>query len=85
MATRRRSSVALLAAVTVGAVLVVFELLVRSTRVGTTGARSPSSLVSEVMRTTLDVQISGWPALLVPILLVLVLGLLIDAMSGTRR
>ena len=85
MATRRRSSVALLAAGTVGAVLVVFELLVRSTRVGTAGARTPSSLVSEAMQSAFDVQISGWPALLVPVALVLVLGLLIDTMSGTRR
>lgn len=85
MATRRRSSVAFLAAATVGAVLAVFELLVRSTAVGNTGARSPSSLVAEVMRSTLDVQISGWPALLIPIVLVLLLGLLIDAVSGTRR
>lgn len=85
MARRGRSSVALAAAGTVGAVLVLFEALVRSTRVGTTGARTPSSLVTEVVRSTTDIQVTGWPALLVPIGLVLVLGLLIDAVSGTRR
>ena len=85
MARRGRSRVAAAAAVTVGVLLVAFEALVRSTRVGTSGARTPSSLVSEVMRSTADVEISGWPALLVPIGLVLVLGLLIDALSGTRR
>ena len=85
MARRRRSSVAVAAAGTVGAVLVLFEALVRSTRVGTTGARTPSSLVTEVVRSTTDVEVAGWPALLVPVVLVLLLGWVIDAMSGTRR
>ena len=85
MATRRRSSVAVLAALTVGAVLVLFELLVRSSALAETSARTPSSLVSELMATLVDVDISGWPALLIPIVLVLLLGLVIDAVSGTRR
>ena len=85
MARRGRSRVAFAAAGTVGAVLVLFEALVRSTRVGSTGARTPSSLVSEVVRSTTDVEVAGWPALLVPVALVLLLGLLIDAVSGTRR
>ncbi len=85
MARRGRSSVAFAAAITVGAVLVLFEALVRSTELGDTGARSPSSLVTEVVRSTTDIDITGWPALLVPIVLVLLLGLVIDAVSGTRR
>lgn len=76
---------ALAAAVTVGLVLVLFEFLVRYTAVGDTAARSPSSLVSEVVATLTSVQVSGWPALLVPVLVVLLLGMLIDALAGTRR
>lgn len=85
MARRGRSRVAFAGAATVGLLLVAFELLVRRTSLGTTAARTPSSLVSEVMASTLDVSIVGWPALLVPVVLVLQLGLVIDAVSGTRR
>lgn len=85
MARRGRSGVAMAAAVTVGLVLVLFELIVRHTSIGTNGARTPSSLVSEVLASTASVQVDGWPALVVPVLLVLLLGLLIDALSGTRR
>ena len=73
------------AAVTVGAVLCLFEALVRSPRVDWTGARTPSSVISELVRSSTDIQVDGWPALLVPVVLVLLLGLLIDAVSGTRR
>lgn len=82
---RRRSGVAVAAAVTVGLVLVGFEMLVRNTSMGTSGARLPSSLVSEALYSTTSVQVSGWPALAVPVVLVLLLGLVIDAVSGTRR
>ena len=83
MATHRRPSVALAASLTVGALLVVLELLTRSSWLS--DARTPSSLVSEVVGSLVDVEIGGWAALLVPVVLVLLLGLLIDAMSGTRR
>ena len=85
MARRGRSRVALAAALTVGAVLVAFEALVRYSSLAESSARTPSSLVSEVMASTLDVSIVGWPALVVPVVLVLLLGLVIDAVSGTRR
>lgn len=82
---RRRSGVALAAAGTVAVLLVGFELLVRHTRVGASGARTPTSLVSEVVASTTSFDVSGWPALLVPIGAVLLLGLLLDALSGSRR
>lgn len=85
MARHGRSRVAFLAALTVGAVLVAFEALVRYSSLAESSARTPSSLVSEVMASTLDVSIIGWPALVVPVVLVLLLGLLIDGVSGTRR
>ena len=34
---------------------------------------------------TTSVQVSGWPALLVPVVVVLLLGLLIDSVSASRR
>lgn len=85
MARHGRSRVAFVAALTVGAVLVAFEALVRYSSLAESSARTPSSLVSEVMASTLDVSIIGWPALVVPVVLVLLLGLLIDGVSGTRR
>lgn len=85
MARHGRSRVAFVAALTVGVVLVIFESLVRYTSLAESSARTPSSLVSEVMATTLDVSLVGWAALVVPVVLVLLLGLLIDAVSGTRR
>lgn len=85
MARRRRSGVALAAAGTIGVLLVGFELLVRHTRVGASGARTPTSLVSEVLADTTSFVVTGWPALLVPVGLVLLLGLLVDALSGSRR
>ena len=85
MARRSSSSVAVAAALTVGMVLVGFELLVRSTSLGVTGARLPSALVSDALRTATSLHVSGWPALAVPVVLVLLLGLVIDALSGTRR
>lgn len=85
MATRRRASVAWAAAAVVGGLLVVFELIVRNTSIGSSGARTPSSLVSEVVASTTSVQVSGWPALLVPVVVVLLLGLLIDSVSASRR
>lgn len=85
MAGRHRSGVALAAAATVGALLVGFELLVRHSRLGSTGARTPSSLVAEVTADLTSFTVAGWPALLVPVGLVLLLGLVIDALSGSRR
>lgn len=73
------------AAGAVGVLLVGFELLVRHTRVGTSGARTPTSLVSELVASTTSFDVSGWPALLVPVGAVLLLGLVLDALSGSRR
>lgn len=73
------------AAGTVGVLLVGFELLVRHTQVGTSGARRPTSLVSELVANTTSFDVSGWPALLVPVVAVLLLGLVLDALSGSRR
>lgn len=85
MARRGRTNVALAASLTVGAVLVLFELIVRNTSLAESSARTPSSLVSEVLSSTTGITIVGWPALILPILLVLFLGLLIDALSGMGR
>lgn len=85
MARRGRTNVALAASLTVGAVLVLFELIVRNTSLAESSARTPSSLVSEVLSTTTGISIVGWPALILPILVVLFLGLLIDALSGMGR
>lgn len=84
MAGRRgRSGIAVAAAVVVGGLLVVFEVLVRETRVGGTGARTPSSLVTEALDRTTGIEVVGWPALLVPVALVFLLGLVLDRLSGT--
>ena len=85
MARAGRTNVAFVAAATVGAVLVLFELIVRNTSLAESSARTPSSLVSELLSTTTGIAIVGWPALILPILLVLLLGLLIDALSGMGR
>lgn len=85
MARAGRTNVALAASVTVGAVLVLFELIVRNTSLGDGRARAPSSLVSEVLSSLTGIDIVGWPALLLPVVLVLLLGLVIDAVSGIRR
>lgn len=85
MARRGRTNVALAASLTVGAVLVLFELIVRNTSLAESSARTPSSLVSEVLSSTTGITIVGWPALILPILVVLFLGLLIDALSGMGR
>lgn len=85
MARQRRSSVAFLAAGAVGMLLVVVELVARSTRMTGTQMRRPSSLVTEVLRDTVGIEVVGWPALIVPVLAVLLVGLVIDAVSGTGR
>lgn len=84
MGSTGQSRVAFLAAGVIGALLVVVELLVRETSVGDR-VRAPSGLVSEVLASTTSVELSGWPALIVPVLIVLLLGLVIDAASGMRR
>jgi len=82
MAARRKvSGVGVAAATVVGLLLVAFELIVRYTDVGGTGARTPSSLVSELVWNVAGVQITGWWALLVPVAAVFVIGLLIDLVS----
>lgn len=85
MARAGRTNVAFAASATVGAVLVLFELIVRTGSLGDGRARTPSSLVSEIMSSTTGIDIAGWPALILPVVAVLVLGLLIDAVSGVRR
>lgn len=85
MARHGRSRVAFLAAGAVGMLLVVVEVVARNQRVAGTEMRRPSALVSEVLDTSLGIDLTGWPALLVPVLAVLLLGLLIDAVSGTGR
>lgn len=76
---------AFLAAGAVGVLLVVVEVVARNQRMAGTEMRRPSALVSEVLDTNLGIDLTGWPALLVPVLAVLLLGLLIDAVSGTGR
>lgn len=85
MARHGRSSVAFLAAGAVGLLLVGVELLARQDGIAGTQMRTPSSLVSEVLASTAGVAVTGWPALVVPVVLVLLLGLVIDTVSGTRR
>lgn len=85
MARYRRSRVAFLAAGAVGALLVVVELVARNPRLADTSMRRPSSLVSEVLQGTLGVDVTGWPVLVVPVLVVLVLGMFIDAVAGIGR
>lgn len=85
MARYGRSRVAFLAAGAVGALLVVVELAARSPRLVGTPMRTPSSLVTEVLDGTVGVDLVGWPALLVPVAVVLLVGMLIDAISGTGR
>lgn len=85
MAARRKpSGVGLAAAGVVGGLLVAFELIVRHTEVGGTGARTPSSLVTEAVLNTTGVLVQGWWALLVPVVLVFLVGLVIDLVSRPR-
>ena len=85
MARHGRSRVAFLAAGAVGVLLVVVEVVARNPRLADTSMRRPSSLVTEVLQGTVGVDVTGWPVLVVPVLVVLVLGLVIDAVSGIGR
>jgi hypothetical protein len=84
MATRRgRSSVALWAAIVVTIALVGLDLLLR--RFGPAGTESVVHVLCDLVPRYTPWELTGWPCYLLPGALVLVIGLLIDAVAGNRR
>jgi hypothetical protein len=80
---RRRSNVAVVAAVVFGGVLVLLELLLRETQART--GRTVSGVLCNLVAHYTPWQLNGWACLLVPIGLVFLVALVIDGLASNRR